>query len=140
MKKIILVFVTVFISGTVFMNCQSSSEKVDQAKENVVEATNELNHAIRDSIVQFKKVSEQKINDNEQKIAELKAKIATEKNEIKVISEKRLAELEQKNTDLQKKLSDFNEEQVENWDSFKEEFSGDMNDLGTALKNFVVKD
>ena len=31
-------------------------------------------------------------------------------------------------------------DRTHNTRTFKEEFSGDMNDLGTALKNFVVKD
>ncbi len=135
-----LVVVTVFITGTMFMSCQSSSEKVDQAKENVIEAEQELNQAIKDSIVQFRKESEQQISVYEQSIADLKAKIATEKKDVKATYEKSLAELQQKNELLKTKLNDFKDDEIDKWDSFKTEFNSDMNDLGTAIKNFTVKD
>ena len=141
MKKIILLsVVTVFMAGSMFMSCQSSSEKVNKAKEDVVQAKQELNQAIKDSIVQFKKESNQKIGANEKMIGELKAKLVTGKKEMKATYEKSLAALEQKNNLLKKKLNDFNDDEIDKWNSFKTEFSGDMNDLGTALKNFVVDD
>ena len=141
MKKIILLsVVTVFMAGTMFISCQSSSEKVNQAKEDVIEAKQELNLAITDSIVQFKKESEQQIIANEKRIAEFKTKIAKEKKEVKATYENTLAELEQKNNELKKKLIDFKDNETDNWESFKTEFSSDMNDLGSTLKNFVVKE
>lgn len=138
MKKIILVFVTVFIAGTMFVSCQSSAEKVDQAKENVVDAKQELNQAIKDSIVQFRKESAQQITAYEQSIADLKAKIATEKKDVKATYEKSLEELEQKNELLKTKLNDFKDEETDKWESFRDEFRKDMQDLGSAIKNFTV--
>jgi cell shape-determining protein MreC len=137
MKKIILILtVMLFTTGTMFMSCQSSSEKVNQAKEDVVQANQELNQAIKDSIVQFKTESEQQISANEKRIAEFKTKIAKEKKEVKATYENSLAKLEQQNNLLKKNLNDFKDDETEKWESFKTEFSGDMNDLGIALKNF----
>ena len=120
------------------MSCQSSAEKVDQAKENVVDAKQELNQAIKDSIVQFRKESAQQITAYEQSIADLKAKIATEKKDVKATYEKSLEELEQKNELLKTKLNDFKDEETDKWESFRDEFRKDMQDLGSAIKNFTV--
>lgn len=79
------------------------------------------------------------IGANEKSIAEFRTQITKEKKEIKATYEKSLAELEQKNDMLKEKLNDFKDDETDNWNSFKTEFSGDMNDLGTALKNFSVK-
>jgi len=138
MKRIMSVIVTVFIAGTMFVSCQSSAEKVDQAKENVVDAKQELNQAIKDSIVQFRKESAQQITAYEQSIADLKAKIATEKKDVKATYEKSLEELEQKNELLKTKLNDFKDEETDKWESFRDEFRKDMQDLGSAIKNFTV--
>ncbi len=140
MKKTILALaVTVFMAGTVFMSCQSSAEKVDEAKENVVQAELELNQAIKDSIVQFRKESELKISAYDQSIADLKAKIATEKEDARATYEEKIEELEQKSDLLKTKLNDFKDDEIDKWNSFKNEFNRDMNDLGTALKNFTIK-
>lgn len=139
MKKVFLLFVSVLITGTMFMSCQTSSEKVDQAKENVIQAEQELHKAIRDSIVQFRKESQQEISAYEQSIADLKAKIATEKKDVKETYEKKLAELELKSELLKIKLTDFKDDETDKWESFREEFRNDMDDLGLAIKNFTVK-
>lgn len=121
------------------ISCQSSGEKVDLAKENVAEAEQALNQAISDSIVQFKQESELQISANEKSIAEIRTLIAKEKKETIAKYEKSLTELEQKNDLLKEQLNDFEDNETNDWDTFKTEFSSDMNDLGTALKNFSVK-
>jgi hypothetical protein len=50
-----------------------------------------------------------------------------------------LAELEQKNNELKDKLMEFKEDETTKWKSFKNEFNRDMNDLGSSLKNFTIK-
>ena len=91
MKNTILTLaVTVFMAGAILSGCKSSAEKVENArgkvqgaKDQVVEATKELNQALNDSIQQFRKESEEKIITHEKIIAEFKAKIAKEKEETK---------------------------------------------------------
>ena len=102
-KTIFILAIAMLAAGTIFTACQSSGEKVDNARENVqeakdkvAEAKQELNQALNDSIRQFKKESEEKIYAIEKSIAEFKTKIATEKKETRVIYEKKLSELEQK--------------------------------------------
>lgn len=140
MKKTISVLaVTVFMAGAILTGCRSSAKKVENARNNVIEANQELSQALKDSIQQFKKESELRINANEESIDKFKAKIKNEKKESKAVYEKKLAELEQKNSDLKKKLEEYKEESEDNWKTFKAEFSNDMNELGNALKNFTVK-
>ena len=130
--------ITTFIAGSVLTGCQSSADKLQDAKNKVAAANQELNQAVKDSVQQFKKESLEKISNYDKNIAELKAKIAPAKKESKAKYEKTLADLEQKNNDLKKKLEEFKEDQISNWKSFKNEFNHDMDELGQALKDFTV--
>jgi cell division protein FtsX len=145
-NKILLLAVTSFMAGTMFIGCQSSAskvqdaqDKVQDAKDKVVEANQDLDQALRDSILQFRTQSEATFNDREKSIADFKARIANEKDENRVKYQKKLAELEQQNTDMKKQLDDYKEAGKDKWDTFKVKFSKDMNNLGTAFKNFTVK-
>jgi len=158
MKKSIFNFgAALLMAGTIFTSCQSSAtkvenandkvdaandkvdaanDKVDAAKEQVELAQQELNQAIKDSIRQFKEVAEAKILDNEQNIAEFKVRIAKENYEARVRDEKKLAELEQQNRKMRQNLAGFNEEQRDQWLSFREKFNRDMEKQQSAFKDF----
>ncbi len=145
-NSILFMAVTVFMAVTIFTSCQSSAKKVENAQQNVkeekgnvVEAKQELNQALKDSIQQFKKESAEKISDYDNSIAELKATIVKGKKETKAKYEKELAVLEQKNNDMKKKLDDYKEEGSDKWAIFKREFNHDMDELGKSLKGFTVK-
>ena len=139
-NKTLILVVTIFIAGITLNSCKSSADGAKEAKDKVVVAKQELNQALQDSILQFKKESEEKISNYEKDIAELKVKIAKEKKENKAKYEKKLAELEQKNADLKKKLENFKAEEKDKWLSFKTEFDHDMDGLGTAFKEFFTAD
>ena len=132
---ILILVVTVFMTGIILSSCQSSTKKVENARNKVIEAELGLNQALKDSIQQYKKESEEKISYYEKSIAEFKAKIANRKKEDKAIYEKKLAMLEQKNTELKKILSDYKDEGQDKWTSFKNEFNHDMDELGKAFKD-----
>ena len=111
MKKIIYSFVILStMIGTIFISCRSSVEKVENAQENlqkandkVTDANIELNKAINDSIMQFKKESERKFLAQEKSIAEFKVRIAKDKKMNKNLYEKKLADLDElKKSILQK--------------------------------------
>ncbi|NTW31210.1 MAG: hypothetical protein HGB12_01020 [Bacteroidetes bacterium] len=145
-KSIFTLAIATLMVGTMLTNCQSSArkvenaeDKVEDANDKVAEANQELNEEIRDSILQFKKESEEKFIAHEKSIAQFKARIAKEKIENKAEYDKKLAELEQKNTDLKKKLDEYKEEGKEKWKIFRTEFNKDMEDLGKSFKNLTVK-
>ena len=126
--------------------CQSSGTKVENAEQNVqdtkdkvVVAQQELDQAIKDSIQQFRKEEAERISSNEKSIAEFKAKIAKENQETRTKNEQKLAELEQQNRDMKTRLEQFKEDTKANWDAFRFKFKHDMDNLGSAFKAFVVK-
>jgi hypothetical protein len=138
-KSIFILAITMFIAGTIFTGCQSSADKVQDAKDNVAAAKQELIQARIDSIKQFKKESAEEISHFEKSLAEFKAGIANQKKENKALYENKLAELEQQKSDLKRKLEEYNEDKIDQWNSFRAEFSHDMDELGKAFSDFTVK-
>ena len=131
--------VIVSMAFTMFISCQSSSKKIDNAQENVTKAKEKIYQAIKDSIKQFRSVTQEKLIANEKQLAEYKIKIAKEKKANKEKYEAELARLDKKNNDLKIKLENYNEEGKEKWESFKTEFNRDMDELGKAFKDLTVK-
>jgi hypothetical protein len=107
---------------------------VEQAEKDLIEAQK----AYTLEVDLFKKDMEVKIAANEKTIAEMKAKRKNDGSANQESYNERIAELEQKNADLKKRISEFKEDNQQKWQSFKTEFSHDMDDLGTALKNITV--
>lgn len=146
MKKTIFnITLVLLMVGAMLTSCQSSTNKVKDAKENMkdaeddmVEAKQELDQAINDSIKQFKRESELKISAFEKSIIDFKAKIASGQEETKAVYEKKLDSLEQRKNELKKKLEDFKEERQDNWSEFKSEFNHDMDEIGKAFKDLTV--
>lgn len=111
------------------------------AKEAVLDAESELNQARQDSITEFLKFKiehQNQIRANEKSIADLRLGLASVSKENKAIYEKKLAELEGKNNALKIRLTEYNEEEKDQWQSFKTEFKSDMNKLGKAFSDFTV--
>jgi hypothetical protein len=144
MKKTMnIMALAVLISGTFLTGCQSSAtkvenanEKVDDAKDKVVLAQQELDQAVKDSIKQFKKESEEKIIVYEKNIAEFKVRVAKENKEARARDERKLAELEQQNRIMKQQLADFNEERKDQWISFRDKVNRDMEKQGKAFRDF----
>lgn len=88
----------------------------------------------------FTKDNEVKIADNDKALHAFEHRIADLKSDAKAKYEKRLATLSAKNSDLKKRLADFSEKNKQNWTGMKKEFSHDLDQLGRALKGFVIKD
>jgi len=135
--------ISALIAGTMIIGCTSSADKVENAQDNVqaaneqlVKANQALDQAIRDSIQQFRKESEERIIANENTIVEYRARIARENKENRAIYEKKLAELEQQNREMKRNLADFREDSRENWESFRIKFNNDMERSGRAFRDF----
>ncbi len=144
MKKVISTLaLAMLLSGITMTGCRSSAtkvenatDKVDKAQAQVELAQQELDLAIRDSIQQFKKESEEKIIVNEQNIAEYKARIAKETNDTRGRDERRLAEMEKQNREMKQQLGDFDENRRDQWLSFRAKFNHDMEAQRRAFRDF----
>ena len=151
MKKLIFTLATsillggaisILLASAIFISCDTGAEKVDNAKNKAVEADenfNKVNEEYLADIENFKKETVAKIDANNVMIADFKAKTAYAKKEAKAYYDEQIAILQQKNIEMKAKLDAYEETGKDNWETFKAEFSRDMNDLGEAFKNFTIK-
>ena len=130
------------ISSAVIFACNSSEKKVENAKEELKEARQELNDERIDSIAEyetFKAESELRIQQNEKVISAYRERVRKEKRIIKKEDQMYIDLLEQKNINMRIKIEEFRTKGKDEWKSFKQEFKRDMDELGAALKNLTVK-
>lgn len=143
MKKSILTIVTcTFLTSTIFTNCSSSAEKVEDAQKDLIEANSDLvkaNEEYLTDIENYRKETAAKIAANNKSIAEFEARIENEKEEAKAEYREKIAKLQQKNSDTKKKMDDYKADGKANWEKFKTEFNHDMEELGAAFKDLTIK-
>jgi hypothetical protein len=144
MKKSIVQF-AVFACSIAFIaiSCASPAEKVEKAQDQVVEANNNLDTAIKnyqEDINAYRIETANRIAANELAIAKFNVKIANEKKEAKADYLKKIAALEKRNTEMKVKLQDYKDDGDSKWKTFKVEFSKEMDDLGESIKDLTTKD
>jgi len=141
--KYFILTVMVFIAGALLTGCNINREKkVEDAKENVQQANQELKDAQAEyerEWQQFKSDAELKINANQEKIDDFKVSMKTTSTKFKAKYENEVLTLEQKNIELKKKLNEFKYERKENWEEFKKAFTSDMDVVGNALNDIFTK-
>lgn len=142
MKKSFLVLaVFAFVGGSMFTGCNTPSQKVENAQENVVEANQELAKANEEylaDITVYRQETAVRIAANEESIREFNARMAKDKRSAKADYKKRIADLDQKNRDMKLKMDNYKEEGKDKWLIFKAEFSHDMDEMGKAFKDLTV--
>jgi chromosome segregation ATPase len=141
MKKIFLAFtvITTLISAITLTSCQSSAEKVQDAKANVQNANEQLQDAKQEANAeypQFKKDEETQIAINETRIAEIRARISDSgKAPLDGLRKKRIDDLEARNSELRSRLYGYDAEHSD-WVTFKAGFNRDMDKLRDAFNDF----
>lgn len=141
-KSILLLAVFTFAIGAILTGCMKPSQKVKVAQDNVKKANEDLDKANKeylDDVAAYRKETADKIAENDLKIVEFSTKVESEKEEAKVDYRKKIAELKQKNIDMKLRMDDYKVDGKERWKMFKTEFSHDMDELGKAFKDLVVK-
>jgi hypothetical protein len=130
----------IFCFGLIVSSCSSSSDKVEDAKEDVRDANKELVDANIDYLVDmetYKRETAEKIAANDLIIKDFNKRVDTQRSEAKKEYQNKIAELEVKNTDLKKKLDSYNLEGKESWDKLKSDFNQELNDLALAVQKFT---
>lgn len=134
MKKHILILAAYSaITGLELTSC-TPSQKVET--ENVSQANpsmEESNQAYLEDVKVYRKEMSDKFNEFDQKLIEFNLKIEELKDDAKADYQKRLEVLEQKNNNLKEKINSYKEEGKEKWDTFKAEFSHDIDELAQAF-------
>lgn len=150
MKKTILaVSAGTILSLLLVMGCQSAAEQNESAQKKVEAAKTDLKNAQEDAYKasvkaataeqwkEFKTLTEAQIKENDATIANLRVKIKSANATMQVDYNNRIDILAEKNTQLKKRMDEYSGNQTD-WETFKSEFSHDMNELGKALKGFAV--
>ncbi len=142
-KKSMLTFAAAaFMATALTTSCSTPAEKVEDAQENAAEAKQDLDEANQEYMIEmesYRQAAIERIAANDKSTAEFKARIAKEKKEAKAEYEKKIAELDEKNSDMKKRLDEYKASGKENWEKFKAEFGRDMDTLGSAFRNFNIK-
>ncbi|WP_339813230.1 hypothetical protein [uncultured Imperialibacter sp.] len=146
MKKSLVLFTAaalLFAAGLTSCHSPASkAEKVESAKQDVIEAKKDLDKATKEYLADVEKYRAEtaaKVAANGKIIAEFNDRITREKKEVRAEYEKKIDALEQKNSDMKKAMDDYKVEGKEKWESFKTEFSRDMDELGKAFRDLTVK-
>jgi hypothetical protein len=141
-KKVLAV---VIISASV-LACNTSTEKkeenVENAKEKVVIATDELDKARADSANEYqmyRDASDKKISDNNEKILALKEEIKLERSELRTKNQKAIDELDQKNMKLKDRIKQYKQGDKNGWEAFKLSLNKDMDELGKSISSMAQK-
>jgi chromosome segregation ATPase len=141
--------IAMIVSGVFITSCQTPSEKVADAKANVVAAKEDLKDMQKEASTAameeanneewqlFKMESEAKIRENEVSITQLKAKMKTSGKNLDSMFEKNIEALEEKNKSLNAKIESYDKNRSD-WEAFKREFNHDMEEFGNAFKDLTV--
>ncbi len=141
-KSILLLAAFTMITGAILTSCDTPAQKAENAQDDVKEAKEDLEKANQEYLADMKNYRKQmadKIEANDQSIAEFKASIENEKEEAKAGYQEEIAALEQKNSDLKMKMDGYKGEGKDKWETFKAEFNSDMDNFGKAFKDLTVK-
>lgn len=142
MKRIIyaLAIVTVVAMGMIDVSCNSPSKKSSKSNQEVQDSqkiskdkqtqgnVQEKKAATAEEWKSFKSDAEFRINKNEMRIAEIKAKMLKPGKMSDSLSRNVIMGLEQKNNDLKKKIETYEMNQSD-WDSFKSGFNQEMDEV-----------
>ena len=134
------IVVTGFIGdkkGTPAKKDKSGKGKQKAAQKDLVETKNAFNNAFRRAIREFEKDALAKILQTENKILELKAKIAATSNESGQIYQDHIDKLEYSKKILYTKHDQYQEIGAENWDLFKDNFNDELSNLEISVTHFV---
>jgi len=144
-KSIFKMALLACIAALSITGCSNSSEqKVETAKEDLVQAEENLNEANQnleetriDSMeyAKFKVEAEIEIAKNNLKIANLEEDMKQDKKDLKVKYEADLETLKKKNSDLKSEVNSNKNSTNEEWEAFKIRFNKEMEELGQSLIN-----
>lgn len=145
-----LVVITSFTTGIIFTGCQTSDQKIDEAKTNVQDAKDDLKEVQQDANEEalkaatdeewriFKNESDAKIKANETLISDMKDKVKASGKKMDAVYAKNIDLLEQRNKDMRNRIDAYNNNSKSNWAAFRSEFNRDMDELALAFRDLTA--
>jgi len=134
--------------ATLFTSCQSPSEKIESATEDVVTAEENLKDvkqevaadarkaASSEEWKMFKSENEVIIRNNEMRIKELRSKMKTSNSATDKAYALRIEALEKRNKELNTRIANYEASQSD-WESFKREVKNDLDAIAEGFKELV---
>ncbi|NGF76834.1 hypothetical protein G5B10_13185 [Fluviicola sp. SGL-29] len=141
MKNSILIF-SILITASLLMGCVSSGEKKTNTEKEVVKANKSLEKAKKvhlEEVKIYKAETEKVIENNKERITDLKLQATKEKENVRTENLKKIEELERQNNNMKNKLFDYHASDNNKWDKFKSEFTRDMDELRAEIAKFPQK-
>jgi hypothetical protein len=144
MKKTQLLLAAAIVTlGLAWTSCNSPSDKVANAQNDVKAANADLDAANKELLAEinkYKAATADSIEQNDKSIAEFDARIDKQKVEARDEYRKKITELDKKNNDMKKRMDDFKAGSKEDWEAFKKSFSQDMHSMNQGIRNFFKSD
>lgn len=140
-NSILLLAIQIIIVGTILSGCNTPAENVENAKNEVKQANENLREANKEYLADIEKYRKEvaiKIAENDKSMADFKARIETNKKNANIDYKDRIAKIEQKNSDMKKKMDNYKAEIKNKWQDFKYEFTRDMDELSKDLKDLTI--
>jgi multidrug resistance efflux pump len=145
MKKFVYLFSAITLIGSVsLLSCNNSTEEsttdADVKKDTVVieeKDTITVRVATPEEWAAYKSEVEAKIDANEKRIAELKAKINKPGKLLDKVRAERIEALEERNRNLRLKITAYETNKTD-WEKFKEEVNHDLDELGKAISDIFT--
>ena len=143
MNKSIFILTTFAIMfAFIAQSCDSSSNEMQRAETDVIEAERDLEIAkseIEADVRIYRQEMASEIRENNLEIAEIKKQIQRGDNDSKAANEVRIAELERTNDSLKREIDNYSVSDRDSWNTFKDQFGSNMNDLSNSLDNFFSR-
>jgi hypothetical protein len=143
MKKstFVLTTITMMFAFTA-LSCDRTADRMERAQTDVIEAERDVTIAQAEieadaKIYRLEMASE--FNENNSAIANIKERIKNEEPEVKASHEVRIRDLDRTNSNLKRQIDNYTITNRDHWDSFKEEFTSAMDELGNSLDNFFSR-
>jgi ribosomal protein L44E len=139
LKNSIFIIASIIVSPFIFTSCDKSSQNQELTERSLIEANRELDisrNVVTAEIQTFRIEMAGKIMENNRSIADIKRRINRDEASVGKINKTRITELQSENREMKRIIDNYSDLTRHNWDRFKKDFTGDMDDLSHSLKNF----
>lgn len=126
--------------------CQQPEAKVEDAKEEVVDANQDLREATREMRAQWQEDWLEFKRENDAEFAGNERSIIAFRNEVKAVDFRyrdkynvMIDALERRNNELRDRVNNYKDAGDAKWEEFKRDFTRDMDDLESSRKAITIK-
>jgi chromosome segregation ATPase len=139
-KTFFILSMAMLMAGTIFTACQTPAQKEAALQEKADEEKAAI-EATREDInskewVTLKSSAQERINNNEARIAEIREKLKTSGKTMDALRTKRIETLEQRNRDIRSRIDSY-DRNPSDWETFKAEFNRELDELSKSVDEFV---